>query len=353
MAAVRGAFFAVAAFALWNTLRHAELGRAAALALAIGAPVALVALPHLVAMSLQATAYGRILRVLRPGRPPSFLNLLSVLLSTEAMLLALPGGQAIAETMNPYLLLRRCGVPLAEGLAAVATKKSLIVFANAIYIGVAVIAGGGYLRAASPALLGAPGLPWLVAASGVALFLASVSFARVLLSGSVATRSHDLLRRLPSERLRRFLDARKAGFTAIDAHFSELLRAGVPALASAAALMLACWLVEGAEAWIILRLLDVRITYAQVLAIEVVVSFLRSLTFMVPAGLGVLDAGYVAFFGAFGVPDAATLGVAFVLVKRTKEVLWILVGFSLFLLLGDAPKSRDEDAMARDPSPTG
>ena len=349
MAAVRWGFFAVAALALWNTLRHAELGRAATLALAIGAPVVLVALPHLAAMSLQATAYRRILGVLRPrpGQPPSFLRLLSVLLSTEAMLLALPGGQAIAETMNPYLLLRRCGVPLPEGLAAVATKKSLIVFANSLYIGIAVIAGAGYLRAASRALIGAPGLPWLVAASGVVLFLASVSFARVLLSGSVATRSHGLLRRIPSERLRGFLDARKAGFAAIDAHFSVLLRGGAPTLVSAAALMLGCWLVEGAESLLILRLLGVRITYAEVLAIEVVVSFLRSLTFMVPAGLGVLDAGYVAFLGAFGVPDAATLGVAFVLVKRTKEVLWIAVGFSLFVLLGDAPRSLEEA------SPTG
>jgi len=47
------------------------------------------------------------------------------------------------------------------------------------------------------------------------------------------------------------------------------------------------------------------------------------------------------------VPDAATLGVAFVLVKRTKEVLWIAVGFSLFVLLGDAPRSLEEA------SPTG
>jgi hypothetical protein len=342
MTLVRWGFFAVAAVALWNTLRHAELGRAASLALAVGAPVVLVALPHLVAMSLQATAYRRILGLLRAGPPPSFFRLLSVLLSTEAVLLALPGGQAIAETLNPYLLLRRCGVPVPEGLAAVATKKSLIVFANAVYIGIAVILGAGYLEAASPALIGRPGLPWLVAGSGVALFLASVSLGRVLLSGSVASRSHGLLRRIPSARFRAFLDARKAGFAAIDGHFSELLRAGVPALASAAALMLGCWLVEGGEAWIILRLLGVRITYVEVLAIEVVVSFLRSLTFMVPAGLGVLDAGYVAFLGAFGVPDAPTLGVAFVLVKRTKEVLWIAVGFSLFLLLGDAPSKLEE-----------
>jgi len=93
--------------------------------------------------------------------------------------------------------------------------------------------------------------------------------------------------------------------------------------------------------WVILRLLRVEISYAEVLAFEVVISLLRSVAFVVPSGLGVQDAGYVAFFGALGIPDAATLGVAFVLVKRAKEAFWIAVGFLLFVILdrrlGDTP----------------
>jgi len=100
-------------------------------------------------------------------------------------------------------------------------------------------------------------------------------------------------------------------------------------------------LFEGAEAFVILRLLGVDMTFTQVLAFEVVVSFVRSLAFMVPAGLGVQDAGYVAFLGAFSVPDAPTMGVAFVLIKRAKELLYVAVGFLFFLVLGDAPLGRD------------
>jgi uncharacterized membrane protein YbhN (UPF0104 family) len=73
---------------------------------------------------------------------------------------------------------------------------------------------------------------------------------------------------------------------------------------------------------------------------------------MIPAGIGVQDAGYVAFFGAFGVPDAATLGVAFVIVKRAKELLWIAVGLALFLVLGDGPGPLAIPAPASGSSPS-
>jgi len=76
-----------------------------------------------------------------------------------------------------------------------------------------------------------------------------------------------------------------------------------------------------------------------------VVTLLRSIAFMVPAGLGVQDAGYVAFLAAFGVPEAATVGVAFVLIKRAKELFWIAMGFVLFLFSKQSPAGGKEPAL--------
>ncbi len=336
----RWAFLALGAAACWNTLRHAELGRAADLVTAIGARVVVVLVPWLVAMGCQAVGYARILAVLH--RKTSFPRLVSVLVSAEAVLMSFPAGQALAESLNPYLLKRRCGVPVPEGLAAVAAKKSLIVLANGLYMGIAVVAGAAWLRSASRALIGAVGLEWIVAAAAAAMLVAALVTARVLFSGSVASRSYGLLGRIPSARLRGWLAEQQRGFTETDQHFAALAGAGAGAVVAATAAFLGCWLVEGAEALVILRLLRVDISYAEVLAFEVVVSLLRNLAFMVPAGLGVQDAGYVAFFGAFGVPDAPTLGVAFVLIKRAKELVWIAVGFLLFVLLRDVPAAAPE-----------
>lgn len=345
MTVVRWVLIALALGALGNTLHHAELGRAARLVGAIGAPILLVLAPWLVTMTLQSAGYARILRAL--GRATSFPRLLSVMLSAEAVLMSFPAGAALAETINPYLLKRRCGVPVPEGLAAVAAKKALIVLSDALYMGVALLAGGAWLRAASRALVGAAGLEWIVAAAAVALLAGSMAMTRAIFSGSVASRSHGLLRRIPSARLRRWLDDEKGGFTETDQHFAALSAARAPVLGLATAAFLAGWLVEGAEALVILRLLRVDISYPEVLAFEVVVSLLKSLAFMVPAGLGVQDAGYVAFFAAFGIPDAGTLGVAFVLIKRAKEVFWIVVGYLLFFVLGDLPTPSPAPSLER------
>lgn len=348
----RWALLSFAVVVLWSTLRRAELGRAVALVASIGAPVALVLVPWIVAMSLQTAGYAQLLAALR--RRVSFPRLFSVMASSEAVLMSFPAGPALAETVNPYLLKRRCGVPVPEGLAAVAAKKSLIVLANGLYMGVALAAGGAWLRSASRALIGAPGLDWLVGAAAVTLIAGALAALRVLLSGSVASRLHGLLRRIPSARLRRWLDEERQGFVETDAQFAALFASRAGTGAAATALFLGCWLVEATEALVILRLLHVDLPYSEVLAFEVVVSLVRSLAFMIPAGLGVQDAGYVAFLGAFGVPDAATLGVAFILVKRARELLWVAAGLLLIVALGDLPtlmSKRIRTAASPEPAP--
>jgi len=62
----------------------------------------------------------------------------------------------------------------------------------------------------------------------------------------------------------------------------------------------------------------------------------------VPAGLGVQDAAYVLCLRALAVPDATTVGTAFVLLKRGKDLFWVVLGF---LLLGLGHR-RGEPALA-------
>jgi uncharacterized membrane protein YbhN (UPF0104 family) len=96
-------------------------------------------------------------------------------------------------------------------------------------------------------------------------------------------------------------------------------------------LSLASWSTETIETWVLLRLVDVHLPLATVLAFEASVSLLRSLAAFSPGGLGVQDVGYVAALGALGVPDAVTAGAAFVVLKRAKELAWALVGYASLL----------------------
>ena len=88
---------------------------------------------------------------------------------------------------------------------------------------------------------------------------------------------------------------------------------------------------EAGETWVLLKLLRMDLSFAAVLAFEPVVSFARSAAFFIPAGLGVQDAGYMAFLRQAGIPDAVNRAAAFVLLKRFKELFWIAVGWILLL----------------------
>ena len=66
------------------------------------------------------------------------------------------------------------------------------------------------------------------------------------------------------------------------------------------------------------------------------------------AGLGVQDVAYVLTFRALGIPEATTVGMAFVLLKRAKDLFWILTGF---VLLGVGGRKPTEAAPAATPTP--
>jgi len=120
---------------------------------------------------------------------------------------------------------------------------------------------------------------------------------------------------------------------------------------SAAGAFLACWLVEAIDTAIVLRVLGVSLDFAFAMAAEGAISMLRSIGNVMPAGLGVQDAGYATLLPAMGVaPDAAA---AFVLVKRGKELLWIAAGYALLAAIRRPSLIRGGNAPARAPLGAG
>jgi uncharacterized membrane protein YbhN (UPF0104 family) len=145
----------------------------------------------------------------------------------------------------------------------------------------------------------------------------------------VSGRVHALVMRVPSRRVRAWLEAHEHRFDHADERM-ELLGASPPrALVLAWLPFVASWTCEGLETWLILRLLGAHVSVPAAIMIEASSTFLRNLAFFVPAGLGVQDLGYVALIGRL--TGSTTLGPAFVLVKRAKEVIWIGIGICLWL----------------------
>ena len=102
-------------------LRSADLGRVASLLRALGAWLPLLLLPPFLVTLTEGVAWWLSLGAL--GARPRYTSLVRVRLTVEAVALGLPSGAVISESLQPYLLKRRCGIPFETGIVASVGRK--------------------------------------------------------------------------------------------------------------------------------------------------------------------------------------------------------------------------------------
>jgi uncharacterized membrane protein YbhN (UPF0104 family) len=322
LALLRLALAALALLALSRLVRATDLARALGMITRAGWPLALVALPTLVAMSLDAYGWRSLLAAL--GHPVRWRRMLELRLSVEAIVLALPGGSVAGEAAKVALLSRRCEIPLTAGTASLALTKLLLIASDAAYLALiaAALLFSGWTVGTLPVRLALAGAAFTA--------LAALALGLVLYRSRLAERLAATLALVPSARLRRWIQGQGP-------RFEELDRAARAYFDSPPGRRWGCmvpflleWLVEGIETLMIVRCLGLSLGLGEVLALDGIGSLLRAVVIVVPAGLGVQDATQVMLLAQFGVSDPIATGAAFVFIKRTKEVFWIVIGL-LFL----------------------
>lgn len=310
---------------------NADLGLAAKLLKDAG-PILLVGfIPYIFQIGLDSLSWRTILGALR--YKVRWRRLLAIRLSTEAVLMSVPAGGIVGETLKPYLLYKSDRVPGAAAVASIGAKKTFLVFAQATYLLLAVVIGWGLLGRISHGVIGAPGLPIFVACAVVFLLVVGCVMSFALVEGAVSARIHGLLMKAPIRRFQAWLGERRAPFDDTDSSFRAIGRASRLRLFAAYGCLVLAWFVETFETWLLLHLIGVEISAVHAFTMEAVLVFVRNMAFFLPAGLGVQDAGYLAFLHAYGVAHASASGGAFVILKRSKEAFWVAVGFlTLFFL---------------------
>jgi len=116
----------------------------------------------------------------------------------------------------------------------------------------------------------------------------------------------------------------------VDAEIARLFKAGARLL-SAAAWQLSGLLAGTLETWLALRWLGHPVGIAQAVALESLTQAIRNFIFLVPAGLGVQEAGLVALGALLGVNGPTALALS--LVKRVRELLFgvpVLLGWQWY-----------------------
>ncbi len=289
-----------------------------------GAGAPLILLPFFVAMVLDA---GGMVLLLRPlGHAVSLARLLPIRIATEALHMTAPAGFVVADSATAALLEARSGVPIGQGAILAVARKWLVMRAHAVYILLGALAGAPLLGAVSARALGGRWLPFAVAASALIPLVLSALVGAGFHGGALVGRLQGVVSRLPWAPLRARASAWSAPARALDAHMRAIGQRA-PATRAATVSFFACWLLESIETAIILALAGGPANLGLAFGAEVGISMLRSVGNVAPAGLGIQDAGYAALLPALGVPVDVT--AAFVLLKRAKELAWIVVGYAL------------------------
>jgi putative membrane protein len=127
------------------------------------------------------------------------------------------------------------------------------------------------------------------------------------------------------ERLKAFIHS-VAGESALSkgaASLDEEIRASLhrpPGLLIAGILQFAALFSASLEIWFALRVFDHPIGIGGSLVLESMIQAVRHIAFVVPAGLGVQEAGLIIFGHIVGIDSETALAVA--MVKRMREVIW-------------------------------
>jgi hypothetical protein len=321
--ALKGAALLIFLVLLARSLSHADWAGASARLAAIGPAALLVLLPFPLALTLDSTAWKLLLARVGPRVPLA--KLFRVRVATESLTVALPAGGIAAEALAPFLV--RPDAPMPDAIVSAAAKRWLIIRGHGYYVGISFAVGFASLAASSRALLHHDGLPWIVLATSIGLLGLSFALQNATTRLGLASRVHDGIQRLPRF-FRRFgvQDLPRASFERVD---TDLARIGKAAHPVPSALLVGAWLVESFETWLILTILGVDVPWVVVLSFDAALSAVRSAAAFAPAGLGAQDLGYLAFFEAYGIPNAAAIGPAFLLLKRSKELVWVTIGFTL------------------------
>ena len=295
----------------------------------VGVPgLALIATPALLALCLECMGWSRVFRSL--GQRVAVRPLLRVRLMTEAVAQTLPLGVIWAESLKPVLLGRHAEVPAGRAVAGLVARKYLLVGSQALYVAVLSACGFATLRRLSLTLTGHAEFAWCAFAVAGLLCALALGMGGAFAHGRVAERALALLRHVPNARLQHSLLRREASFASTDGLTERYFAQGFTRTTVAPGVFFfAGWLCEALESFLILKLLGVELDFFAVASIEVLLSFVKNVLFVLPSGIGVQDVGYVSCLSALGVPDALTIAAAFSALKRGKELFWAAVGYTL------------------------
>lgn len=243
-----------------------------------------------------------------------FWRLYGARLAGEALNVVTAVGAVGGEAAKAWLVRRDVGYE--ESVPSVIIAKTTITVAQAVFLLVGIVVAWLTLPAGTD-LLG--GMAWLL---GIEVAAVGGFFAAQV-SGLVA-RSGRVLGVLG-------IGAGPAHAAALDRALRHYYRTQWRRLTLSLGFHMLGWALGAVETLVMLWALDVDVSVAAATVVEALGSGVRFATFMVPANLGPLEAANAAALAGLGFGAGA--GLAFSLLRRARQAVWIVAGLAVLLAM--------------------
>jgi uncharacterized protein (TIRG00374 family) len=281
-------------------------------------------LPSIVMYLLDAVGWQFTLG--RHARSISYWRLFLVRTAGEAVNFSTPTAYVGGEPVKAHLL-TRYGVSIVDGLASVVTAKTTMTIAQVVFIllGLLLAFGTAGMTHRSETLSIAAGL----LSVGLLLFGTVVLVAvqrRGVFFGLLV-----LLRRLGIRV--KFLESREGQLRDLDRTILEFYGNNRRGFVLSTLFFFCGWLAEALEVFVILLCLGVPADFLSAIAIAGLSVFIKGSSFFIPGSLGAQDGGNLMLLTGFGYPEVT--GMSFALLRRFREVVWIIIGLGVLVTIKD------------------
>lgn len=281
-------------------------------------PFCIILTPFLVVYSLDT--YGWWLTLGPWAGRVGFIRLFMVRMSGEAINVTTPTSVLGGEPLKAYLL-TRYEVPMVDGLASMVITKTIMVIAQIVFmlLGIGLlwwfVGGGGYNVLAA---LVSVGLLSFVVFLFVIIQRYGIGMGLCTLAETCRIRSRWLVAWRPQlleldQAVRNFYrQCRRTFVLSLGVHF-------------------VAWLTEMFEVYAILYFLGAETGWLQSLSIAAIAVLIKGAMSVIPGGLGAQEGGYL--FLLMGLGYGEMTGITFALIRRIREIIWILVGLVFLAVL--------------------
>ena len=279
-------------------------------------PGALVVLLIPSTMMYVFEAYGWKVTLGPSAKDIPFWRLFVIKTAGEVVNLTTPAGYIGGEPVKAYLLTKH-QVPMVEGLASVVIAKTTKTVAEVLFILLGITLA--FWRIDNDDSLGQTVVAALVSVAALLFVTASLVFAQ---RRGFFTWLLQFTRKIGLKIA--FLESREEQIRSLDRMILDYYSHNRRAVYSSTGVFFLSWMSEAFEVYLIIWYLGGPAMVLSAISINALSVFIKGGSFFIPGSLGAQDIGNFFLLKDFGYSDVAS--VTFALVRRYREVVWIVIG---------------------------